>query len=121
MKKILIVKDGSFGLLSAEKGDYDSLIESIIRSLNESAKRLHRGTKIKVLNKGDDVAMNIANGEGDMVIFLSRSMIKCARDLKIQFPRTEIFVLTGLIPENEVVILNKLWLSPEMIENMAFS
>ena len=72
---------------------------------------------MEVLETADAARKRLQQGGVDKVIFTSRDMLLRARELKGAFPRVEVIVLTGLIPEDEVMIVSKNWLGSTSLED----
>ena len=122
VKKVLIVNAGGFGSLSAEKGDYDEYIESIKRRLEVAERENgHTGKKekraeVQVTENPEEAEERTSRGEVDVLIFVTRGLLVKAEKIAAAYPRTEVFLLTGLHPEGTVHILEKSWfgaLDPE--------
>jgi hypothetical protein len=108
--------------VSASKGDYDVLITSFSEELEGMTQLATIGegrekvaTTITV--KSTDEAIALIKGGGDhSLVFLSRSMIHKAREVKKLYPKIRVVVFTGLIPDDEVIILSKGWIGSSDLE-----
>jgi hypothetical protein len=64
--------------------------------------------KIEIVSELDGVWNRLY--DGDVLVFLSRALIQSARETKHNHPNVRVVVITGLIPEEEVIILSSEWL-----------
>lgn len=111
MKKVVIVNAGGRLSLSAGKGDYDNIVESLLRQIDGFESSNH----CDVVNSVE-AARGLLNIT-DVVIFVTAGLLSEARRIKQSHPRIRVIVLTGLIPEDEVILLSKLWLTPDLIRD----
>ncbi|HEY4694898.1 MAG TPA: hypothetical protein VIH52_02965 [Candidatus Nanoarchaeia archaeon] len=112
MTKVLIVKEGEWGLLSSERGDYDAWAGLVQRKVSESAEAV-------TVNSFDDAQTLIGWGGIDKVIFLTRGMIDKARQVKQAYPDIRVVVFTGLYNWEEtsgVVVIDKMETEAVMTE-----
>jgi len=110
--KVLIVKEGEWGLLSSERGDYDAWAGLVQRKVSESAEAV-------TVNSFDDAQTLIGWGGIDKVIFLTRGMIDKARQVKQAYPDIRVVVFTGLYNWEEtsgVVVIDKMETEAVMTE-----
>ncbi len=118
-KKVIFVNTGGWGDLSASKGDYDSIIALFSRELEKMTQPASVGSgREKVATaitvKSTDEAIQMMQKQDiDSLIFLSRGMISKAREVKKSHPRIRVVVFTGLIPDDEVIIADKGWISSD--------
>jgi len=127
-KRVLFVNEGSWG--SVKKEEYDILIGSLKRLLERATKKDYRSDEEKKRAKSVAVAASteeameeVKKNHVDVLIFNSRSMIPEAREIKRQHRRLKVIVLTGLIPDDEVVLMDKGWISSlggEVLEEIVF-
>ncbi len=115
MQKVIIVKEGEWGTLSTKKGDYDSWL-SILQEAVEDAVREGPGGKkekvatVEVVDTLDEALKKLQNERIDAIVFKSRGMLNEARKIKQEHRRTRVIVFTGLIPDDEVILIDKGWL-----------
>ncbi len=128
-QKIVIVNEGQWGWGVEDERSYDNLVEIFTLALRKAEKK-SPGTKkiekiadVRLVGGADDALKMLKNGFGiDCLIFNSRSMISMAREIKKDYPRVKILVFTELIPDNEIVILNKAWVTTtESIQTFVFN
>lgn len=107
-KRIVIVNAGSRLSLSAEKGSYDMLVENIkdginnlIQSDNDKKKEF---TPVEVVKSIEEIG---SLQWGDALIFVTLGMRYEAQKIKDKMPRVKVFVTTGLLPKDEVILLDK--------------
>jgi len=113
LKRVVIVNAGERMLLSAKKGSYDTYVNAFKRgvdNINEDTKEKSLAP-VEVVKSIKEVKLE----DVDVLIFVSLSMLLEAREIKKKFPHLKIMVATGLLPEGEVVIVDKSWLTPELL------
>lgn len=124
MRKALIVTEGQWGI--AVKEDYqriaDSMKESIERREIERNGRKEKLAVVDVISTLVEAEKMIrdapVNDRVDVLFFLSRGAISQARAIKKKYPLLLVVVLTGLVPEDEIVIVNKTWAMAEFLEDL---
>ena len=127
-KKVIIVNEGTWG--GVKEKTYDMFVSSIKRALENAVKKdLHSGKEKKkarsviVVNSTKEAMEKVEVNDVDILIFNSRSMIPEARKIKKEYRRLKVLVLTGLIPDNEVVFVDKGWISSmgsKVLQTIAF-
>lgn len=114
-KWVVICTDAHWGTVTKE--DYEESAESL-RQLIEGleVEQNDKAEKLAIVDIVDTQAAvkkilreSPLNEAVDILIFLSRGAISEARAIKRQYKHLRVVVLTGLIPEDEVVILSKSW------------
>ena len=103
MPKVIIVNEGEWGMLSSKRGDYNSWVKIIQRRVSESA-------EVVTVGSLDDAIPIIEEIEVAGIIFISRSMIEEARQIKRSNPTIRVILLTGLLDWNEdsgVIVIDK--------------
>jgi hypothetical protein len=110
MKKVVIVNAGGRGKLSAAEGSYDTIAMGLKRWFEEAESPIKPGTKIveAVVVSSMEEAMEKFGTE--VLVFLTAGMLEEARKFKRSHKDIKVIVLTGLIPEDEVIIVDKNWL-----------
>lgn len=115
LKNVIIVKEGEYGLMKQSKGDYDDLIASLKRTLKEWA-------EVEVVETTEKAENSIVKKGADSVIFVSRGTLPKAQAIRKKFPEINVFLFTGLVPNDEVILLSKTWgLSPDAIREIILS
>lgn len=120
MKRVIIILEGQWG--TQEKGHYKQYAEAIKRTIEGIKRRESRGpdeeeiqvAEVEIIDTYRQVRERIIKTNIDILIFLSRSMISKAKNVKKLWPSKDVLVLTGLIPEDEIIILNKTWVSLQL-------
>lgn len=124
MKRVLIVKEGQWGDMKPE--EYQTLINYFQRTL-ETAEfpslyqegRKEKAAEVRVIEAAQDAEKILKTEGADAVLFIiSGGMEFTAERLATLYPGTRVIVFTGLIPERKVIWIDKLWLNPELIENV---
>lgn len=111
------------GVLTQESADH--YIEFCVIEPLQRAKRVDLSTKeempaarVEVVDTLVQAEERLARGGVDVVVFNSRSLIGFARDLKKRYRHVMIFVLTGLIPKDEIMLVDKAWVRLQMVEDI---
>jgi basic membrane lipoprotein Med (substrate-binding protein (PBP1-ABC) superfamily) len=115
---VVIVNQGGYGGLSAERGDYDGLIDDIrfwFNKINQKESEKGPLAEVRVIRNISDITATHLMGYVDVLIFVTRGMMEKARDIQKEYPNIRVFVLSGVI--DEVVVLDKMWVAsqPEAI------
>ncbi|MFH1098459.1 MAG: hypothetical protein V1723_00830 [Candidatus Uhrbacteria bacterium] len=114
MKRVVIVAHGNWG--SMKDDDYGNWTEAMVRVV-ESARRTDFDTGQELPCATAEVVPTVAvlreqlgpYSRPDIVIFRTRSMLEEARAIKREHPNVRVVVFTGLIPNDEVIIVSKGW------------
>jgi len=117
-RRVVLINEGSWGSVSPES--YRRLLESIRNSMkmlkSPDGKNDLAEAEICELKEAEK---KIKEGETvDFLIFNSRGMLDVARRIKKEYPRLKVVVLTGLLPEEEVILIDKNWISGEFLQNL---
>lgn len=123
MKKVVIVNAGERGWLSAEAGSYTGLCLTLQEMFNRVLKSPKAG-KSEQPEFGDvdiveDPAIADSMMTGDILVFVTLGMRAKAKEIKNRNPRLTVVVLTGSLPQDEVVLLHKHMISQELISSLA--
>lgn len=115
MQRVIIVKEGEWGMLSTEKGDYDAWLGILQRAVEDAVAESLDGKKLKmatveVVDTLNEALEKLRNGRIDAIVFNSRGMLDQARKIKREHRNTKVIVFTGLIPDDEVILVDKGWL-----------
>lgn len=117
-KVVLCVREGTWGALPQESAV--RYLETCIVEPLQRARQRDLDTKeetpaacVEVMDTLEQAKERLTRGGVDVLVLNSRSMIGEARSLKKQYPRVQVMVLTGLIPQDEVVLVAKDWLQGE--------
>ncbi len=127
MDKVIIVRAGGDGKLSAETGGYDTLIEGLketIDLISRKKKSSHEQIEVQIVESVEEVKKIVGKmplNYSFSVVFLTRGLIEKARNLRKELTaagfRGKVVLLTGLFPkEDEVIILSKNWVDFDLIE-----
>ena len=127
-KRVLLVNEGSWG--SVKREEYDTFINSLNRLLEKateedyrSGEKRKRAESVAVAASTEEAVEEVKKNHVDVLIFNSRSMIPAAREIKRQYRRLKVIVLTGLIPDDEVILMDKGWISSlggKVLEEIVF-
>ena len=111
-KEVVIVSQGEWGI--ARKSTYENLVSMLVLDLEgiteKVGEREEKAVNITVVDSIDEALRIMGNKTIDFLIFISRSMIPRAREVKKLHPDIGIVVLTGLIPDDEIIIIDKGWI-----------
>ncbi len=125
MQTVVIVNAGGWGGLSAEKGSYDAFVETLReivdraerRSSSFSGETTYRVAEAHVTRSVEEVLKKL-DGHG-VLVFVTRGMLGEARRIKREYPNIRVVVLTGDIPDDDVIVVSKRWiLSNEQLERV---
>lgn len=97
MQKVVIVKEGEL-----KKGSYDLWVTLLKRMMDGLA-------EVEVAETFDDALVIMGKSEVDALIFISRSMIPRAREIKKERSRLKVVLFSGLIPDDEIILIDKAW------------
>lgn len=122
VRRVAIVNAGGWGELSAKKGSYDSIAESFLELLSMATEKDWSGrerlaAEARVMTSSKE-ALEWLDGRGT-VIYLTRGMLHEARKAATEYPKLRIVLLTGDLPEGEVIIAGKQWVGGEVLLKMA--
>ena len=119
MKNVVIVKAGGRLSLSADKGSYDTIVDSLQRQITGMEKFGHPDEKLATVQVVDSVeAAKQLLDRAEVMIFVTAGLLYEARSIKEANPRLRVVVLTGLIPEDEVILVAKQWWTPDLIRDV---
>ncbi|OGZ33325.1 MAG: hypothetical protein A3I88_00145 [Candidatus Portnoybacteria bacterium RIFCSPLOWO2_12_FULL_39_9] len=110
MKKVVIVREGQWGLVKKES--YEEFIE-ILKEILEKAVSPDGKEKIaevEVVETSAEALLKLRMGGIDTLIFISRDKLAEARQIKKVHRRLKVVLFTGLIPEEEIILVDKGWL-----------
>jgi hypothetical protein len=111
MKRVVIVNTGGRRLLLAEKGGYDSFV-AFLKDRIEGLKE--EKIIVEVVTSVEE-AMKFFSRMG-VLIFITLGMLNEARRIKESHPWLRVIVFTGLLPEDEVILFHKRWLSGDPVQ-----
>ncbi len=128
-RRVVFVAQGSWGDVREDDPCYTSQAEGL-RQIVEAARRHDPDSGKEVPAATFEVVTNIAAlreqcgryPRPDVVIFRSRGMLDAAREIVRVYPRVRVIVYTGLIPEGEVIFVEKGWiLDDAVLRSILFS
>jgi|GEM_PF-2892992 len=110
-KRVAIVAEGTWGAMQ-EKG-YDNWTQSMVTML-EGARRKGREEPraiVEVVPSVTALRERIGHypGHPDIVIFRTRGIVREAHAIKRDYPDVKVVVFSGLLPEDEVIFVDKSW------------
>ncbi len=119
MKRVVIVNAGGRMSSSAEKSDYQPMVDYLVRHISGLTSPSCAGEKAATVQ----VVTSVAEAReliyrADVMFFMTLGLVQDARRMKAANPNVKVIVLTGLLPEKEVVLVDKGWLCPEVVENL---
>lgn len=121
-RKVLFVREGTWGVATQEDEDrYREMIERIVREIKTGGSGADRDAPVatvETVETAEDAVRRLEQGDVDVLVFNSRSHVSTARELKKRFPRVKMVVMTGLIPKDEVIIVNKAWIHGDVIRQL---
>ena len=108
--------------MSAEKGDYNTFVESLWRMINgldiPDSKELTVATA-QIVHSMEELTPLL--DDTDVLIFVTLGLLHEAEEIKLAHPRLKVIVLTGLLPEDRVILLSKRWVKASIIEDLVLS
>lgn len=66
--------------------------------------------EVEVMETANDALRLIMGEKIDVLVFISRGMMTKARKIKKEYPKLKIVLFTGLIPDEEIILVSKGWL-----------
>ncbi len=118
MKRVVIVNKGSWG--GTDKGSYASWIRALIRTIkgfervNEFTRSREKMAEVQVVDSLEEAVEK----KPDLLIFISRGIIDEAKGLNKIYPQILMILFTGLPPKEELIILQKTWLNPDLMHDI---
>lgn len=112
-KKVCVVKGYTWGIVSQDSAD--ETVETMASSLRRATvKDYSSGEEVLAADVEvvDRVELDQRLGRfpvPDVVVFPSRGAVEAAKRIAAQMPRMKVVVLTGAIPDGEVLFVDKLW------------
>jgi len=121
MKKVLICKDGGWGMVKPD--EYQDLIDILKRVLEDVTVpglngKIEKAAEIKVVTTEEVEKILKSGTHVDTLVFFSRGKERIAENIAAAYPRTKVVVFTGLLPEGKVVWVEKRTLSIETIQKI---
>lgn len=119
-KKVLIVNDGGWMTLSAEKGSYDNWVETIQASLSRLLEKNGHSTNTYSMEVVDAKGVQEHLSRRDLggvtaIIFVTRGMLDEAKRIVARHGRKVRVIVITADPPLEPIILGKTWLSMDMV------
>lgn len=112
-KVVLMVKGFTWGIV--KQADADTTADIFVRELRSAmvhdpkTKENHRAAMVDVVHYNELEQRLGTHPNPDIVVFPSRGAVVVARRLAAERPRLKIVVLTGKIPDGEVLFVDKGW------------
>lgn len=107
MSRVVIVAEGGYGGL--DDLDYLKFIDVLIRQLTDTTPEFSHEPVLDVkVAVHTNEALEQLGGMGT-IVFISGSMLGEAKRVKAQHPSVEVVLFTGLMPDNEVILIDKAW------------
>lgn len=112
MKKVIIVNAGGFLGRSAEAGDYDNYVATLkdVLETSHSPEEKQKAAEVEVVSSGEQVMTKIETEAIDVLVFVSRSMLRKAEEIQAAHPRLKVVLFTGAFPERQVIVIDKGWM-----------
>ena len=120
---IAIVIEGTWGMSNKEMNEQFAGHIERWATPDESGKDGYANYEVttktvETTKEATDYLDGICCGVTKKLVFLSRSMIPTAQRIKVQQPRWDVIVFTGLIPEDEIKVVQKNWLDARCIKQI---
>ncbi len=114
---VVVVTSGQWGSVTpAEYKDFADIIKDELEA--ESRRRQagsERGLTVLLAPTVEEALEKFNVGGSGSLIFLSRSEASRAEEIAAQYPRLQVVLFTGLIPEGKVIYISKAWFSRELL------
>ena len=115
-KRVVIVSEGEWGKVTPL--EYEEQVQQFARTFeratgytfSSSSRTELLAESVQVVATAKEASELVRANTVDVVVFISRSMISEARELKKARPRLKVVVLTGLIPDDEIIFVDKTWI-----------
>lgn len=128
-KRVVIVNAGGFGRLDASNGDYDGFIGLLSRFLDTLTQNApvtgkeEKAVIVEVVTSVEEAEGRVNQGQVDCLIFITRGLLAEAKRIKMKHPHQglKVIVFTSLMPENDLILLDKSWLSSEALKAVILS
>lgn len=105
-KRVLAVLEGTWGGISQE--DAKGFLEQTMAALKRHGLKAGVNVSIAFAETLAELQAQLhRGGPWDLVVFNSRGVLDEAKRLQRQFPRIQMVLLTGLVPDGELMILPK--------------
>jgi len=126
-RKIVIVNEGEWGALRQSEGDYDNFVETLKDLVERSARKNEMFEEIfeaEVVRSLDEALVKVASSDQvDCLFFVTRGVLAKARraleGLKSSRHHVpQMILFTGLLPDEEVVLIRKLWITSDLIHDL---
>ena len=116
-KRLAFVKEGGYGMVT--QGEYDQLAESIsdyyehlvkVGVEKESSLSAEKSfASVEIIGSVEEAEKKARNHEIDVLVFLTRGQVEKARKIQKACPWLRVVIYTGLIPDDEIIWVNKVW------------
>ena len=115
-KRVVIVSEGGWGKVTPL--EYEEQAQQFARTFecvtgctfSSSSRTELLAEFVQVVATAKEASELVRANAVDVVVFISRSMISEARELKKARSRLKVVVLTGLIPDDEIILVDKMWI-----------
>ena len=115
-KRVVIVSEGEWGKVTPL--EYEEQAQQFARTFecvtgctfSSSSRTELLAEFVQVVATAKEASELVRANAVDVVVFISRSMISEARELKKARSRLKVVVLTGLIPDDEIIFVDKTWI-----------
>lgn len=116
--RVAIVNAGGRGDHDAIIGSYDDMIDMFVRALTRLPLRDGLpAARVRVAKSTEDAILWV-EGCGT-IIYVTSGMNREAKEVAAKHRHIRVILITGEIPEGEVVYLDKHWIDPEQIVRVA--
>ena len=116
-KKVAIVNAGGHGMLSAEAGDYDSLVKSMQVLLERATWAGELALDVSVV-RGTEEALEWVGYRG-VIFYVTVGMASEAEKVRSEHSQVRVIVLTGEPWRGGVIYLHKGWVNGDTFADLA--
>lgn len=116
---VVIVQEGTWGDVTQAEKDRDAeMFKRVLEtptprySLSGGGPREEQRASVEIVPTVDAARQRLKTyPHVDVLVLNSRSMIPDARAFKREFSRLKVIVITGVIPQEEILLIDRGWLS----------
>ncbi|KKT25252.1 MAG: hypothetical protein UW11_C0031G0005 [Parcubacteria group bacterium GW2011_GWA2_43_9b] len=108
--RLAFVSEGGYGMVT--QAEYDDIAESMVSSyqrLKKADTEEKIFTSVEVISSVEEAERKVRRGEINILVFLTRGQVQNARRIKTAYPYVKVAILTGLIPDDEIIWVSKAW------------
>ena len=121
-KKVVIVREGSWGSITREEyDDWLSTFSGAVKNMEHKdyhTEKVEKIADVVIVDTLEQAIKLLSERRVDILFFISRGIIQRAKEVKQKYPDVPMYLLTGLLPEDELIFLKKTWLGHDLIRDI---